>query len=129
MQGYHLFEYAVIRLVPQVEREEFLNVGVILFCAHERFLECTFEWDEKRIRALYPEADLELFRKYTGAFRKICQGGEEGGSMGRLNPAERFRWLTATRSTMLQTSPVHPGYTGDPEKSLKRLHEQLVARP
>lgn len=126
MQGYHLYEYAIIRLVPRVERGEFVNVGTMLYCSGQRFLACTFHWDEPRILALFPETDMHLVRQYALSFELICTGQEEGGPIAKLSLPERFRWLAATRSTMLQASPVHTGYTQDAATTLLKLHQQQV---
>src|SRR5882757_7135333 len=104
MQEKHLFEYAVIRIVPQVEREEFLNVGVVLYCAKEKFLKVKFELDEKRLLAFSGKLDINGIQEYLDAFQRICNGGNDAGPIGLLPAAERFRWLTATRSTVVQTS-------------------------
>jgi len=108
MQENQLFEYAVIRIVPHVEREEFLNVGIILFCSKQKFLQCKFELDESRLKALSGKLDIAEFRDYILSFERISKGSADGGEIGKLPIAERFRWLTATRSTVLQTSKVHP---------------------
>jgi hypothetical protein len=126
MQEKYLFEYAVIRVVPHVEREEFLNVGVVLFCSQQKFLRVIFHLEESRLKALCNKIDLEELSEYTNAFERICKGGAEGGPIGKLPLAERFRWLTATRSTVLQTSKVHPGLCEDAAEMLTRLHTQLV---
>ena len=122
----HLFEYAVLRVVPRVEREEFLNVGVIVFCRALGFLQTRFELPEARLRALAPTLDLAELTARLHAFERICHGRASGGTIGALPPAERFRWLTATRSTVVQTSPVHPGRCADAAETLARLHAQLV---
>lgn len=124
----HLFEYAVLRVVPRVEREEFLNVGVVLLCRAQGFLQCAYALPEARLQALAGRADLDLaeLAARLRAFEKICQGRREGGPIGQLAPAERFRWLTATRSTVLQTSAVHPGLCEDAAGTLARLFGQLV---
>lgn len=126
MQGYHLFEYATIRLIPKVERGEFVNIGSILYCSGERFLQCIFHWDEPRILALFPEVDLELVKEYSKSFELICEGCPEGGDIATMAMAERFRWLTATRSTIIQASPVHTGYTQDALTTLDKMHTDLV---
>ncbi|HEX5167761.1 MAG TPA: DUF3037 domain-containing protein [Cyclobacteriaceae bacterium] len=128
MQENHLFEYAVIRVVPHVEREEFLNVGIILYCQAESFLHARFEIDEDRLKMLCSKLDFQELRDYVSSFEKICKGGENSGPIGKLPIAERFRWLTATRSTLLQTSPVHPGLCNDAGEMLKRLFENLVEK-
>ncbi|MFT3826925.1 MAG: DUF3037 domain-containing protein [Chitinophagaceae bacterium] len=126
MQGNHLFEYAVIRVVPKVEREEFLNVGVILYCKDKRFLQTLFSLDEARVLAFAPKIDLAEIHEYLCAIRNICLGNAAGGPIAKLDMASRFRWLTATRSTVVQASKVHPGLCNDPLETLERLHTQLV---
>lgn len=126
MQDNHLFEYAVIRVVPRVEREEFLNIGVILYCKQQRFLQTIYTLDEKRLLSFCASLDIQTLTAYLCAFEQICKGTKEGGPIGRLDIASRFRWLTATRSSMLQTSKVHPGFTKDAQETLIRLHSQLV---
>jgi hypothetical protein len=121
-----LFEYAVLRVVPRVEREEFLNVGVIVYCRSLGFLETRFEVPEARLRAFAPDLDLAEITDRLQAFARICQGRATGGTIGQLPIAERFRWLTATRSTVVQTSPVHPGLCADAGETLARLYAQLV---
>ena len=126
MQDSHLFEYAVLRVVPRVEREEFLNVGVILYCPKQKFLQTIFTLDEPRLKALFPGVDIEEVREHLEAFRRIALGLPDSGPIGTLDIASRFRWLTATRSTIIQTSKTHPGFCGDPAGALQRLHQQLV---
>jgi len=126
MQERHLYEYAVVRVVPRVEREEFLNIGVILYCSANKFLECRFEINEARILVLCPTLDLEELKQYVHSFELICKGGKTGGPIGLLSTAERFRWLTSTRSTVLQTSKVHPGFCGNSKDTLERLFGELV---
>jgi len=126
MQEKHLFEYAVIRVVPRVEREEFLNVGVIVYCSAKRFLQTNFELDKDRLLAFCKDIDLVELEQRLHAFRQICIGATEGGTIGKLPIASRFRWLTAARSTILQTSAVHPGLCVNPAETLAKLHAQLV---
>ena len=126
MQDNHLFEYAVIRVVPKVEREEFINIGVILYCSGQKFLQCILELNEKKLQALCCDTDIDELRSHMESFEKICKGGNDAGPIGKLSIAERFRWLTATRSTILQTSKVHPGLCQDALEMLQRLHRQLV---
>lgn len=126
MQGDHLFEYAVIRVVPKVEREEFINIGVILYCPAQKFLQCILELNEKKLQILCCDTDLDELKTHMQSFEKICKGGNDAGPIGKLSIAERFRWLTATRSTILQTSHVHPGLCRDAGEMLQRLHKQLV---
>jgi hypothetical protein len=122
----HLFEYAVLRVVPRVEREEFLNVGVIVYCRSLGFLETRFALPEAKLRAVAPELDLEEIAARLHAFERICRGRATGGAIGQLPIAERFRWLTATRSTVVQCSAVHPGRCFDAAEALTRLFAQLV---
>lgn len=126
MQDKHLFEYAVIRLVPRVEREEFLNVGVILYCSSSRFLKMTMLINPERLVAFSQDIDLQVIEQNLHAFAQICAGGKQGGPIGQQSIAERFRWITATRSTILQTSRVHPGFCTDPQHTLEKLHNELV---
>ena len=124
----HLFEYGVIRVVPHVEREEFLNVGVILYCASEKFLKCVTTIDEERLNVLCDTLDFEELRDHIRSFEKICSGDKGSGPIGKLALAERFRWLTATRSTIVQTSKVHPGLCTNASEKLSQLYEQLVQK-
>jgi hypothetical protein len=126
MQEQHLFEYAVIRVVPHVEREEFINVGVVLFCGKQKFLQAQFHLDEKKLQALCHKIDLQEIGDHITAFQKVCEGGQSAGPIGALSLAERFRWLTATRSTVLQPSKVHPGLCDNPQVMLDRLFTQMV---
>lgn len=126
MQEKDLFEYAVIRVVPSVEREEFLNVGVIVYCAKQGFLQTLYELKEERLRAFTGKLDLEELQDRLHAFELVCTGGDNGGPIGRQPIAARFRWLTATRSTVVQTSAVHPGLCADARETLLRLYKQLV---
>ncbi|MEZ0484070.1 DUF3037 domain-containing protein [Fibrella aquatica] len=126
MPDMHLFEYAVIRVVPRVEREEFLNVGVILYCASQGFLQTRFHLPAERLLAFANVPDLDEITDRLRAFERICGGRKTGGPIGQLPIASRFRWLTATRSTVVQSSPVHPGLCADPEQTLDRLYTQLV---
>jgi hypothetical protein len=126
MQEQHSFEYAVIRVVPKVEREEFMNVGVILYCQSLTYLDALFTLNEERLFALSPGLELDEIKKHLAAFCNICKGGPEAGPIGKLDMGSRFRWLTATRSTVLQCSKVHPGLSSDPSLTLKNLHKRLV---
>lgn len=121
-----LFEYAVIRIVPHVEREEFINVGVVLYCSAKKFLNTRVRLNESRVRSFCEALDIDEIRAYIDSFEKICAGGPDSGPIGKLPAAERFRWLTASRSTVLQTSAVHPGLCTDPTEMLDRLFEQMV---
>jgi hypothetical protein len=122
----HLFEYAVIRVVPRVEREEFLNVGVIVYCRAQGFLQTRFYLNETRLSAFSSELDLAELTERLQAFERIGAGKAQGGPIGKLPIAERFRWLTATRSTVVQTSAVHPGLCVDAGETLEWLFAQLV---
>jgi hypothetical protein len=122
-----VFEYAVVRVVPRVEREEFLNVGIVLFCKEQKFLRMKFALNRTRLRAIFPESDAELLEENLKAFQHIAEGTEPNSPISQLDPASRFRWLTATRSTMIQSSKVHPGLcTGPADETLNRLFEELV---
>lgn len=122
----HLFEYAIIRIVPRVEREEFFNVGVVLFCKKLNFLEVKYVLPEEKIRLFCEMLQMEELKEYLSSFEKICKGTADGGPIALLDKASRFRWLTATRSTVLQTSKVHPGLCDDPAQALRHLFDQLV---
>lgn len=122
------FDYAVVRVVPRVEREEFVNAGVILFCLQRDFLAARVEVDETRLRALWPEVDVELIRQHLEAIPRICSGSRDAGPIARLSLRERFHWLVAPRSTMIQVSPVHSGMCESPERALDDLFRRAVLR-
>ena len=124
----HNFEYAVIRLVPRVEREEFINVGVIVYCRQHAFLQMKFVMHEGRIKALDQAADLGEISNHLAAYKHIAEGLSTAGPIAALDIASRFRWLTAKRSTIVQSSAVHPGLCTDPLATLERLFEQMVER-
>lgn len=126
MQEKHLFEYAVIRVMPRVEREEFLNVGVILYCPPQNFLRTAFELDGDRLGAFVCDLEASEIEEHLRAFEEICAGGEGAGPIGKLPAGERFRWLTAPRSTVVQTSAVHTGLLIDASRKLDDLMEKLV---
>jgi hypothetical protein len=126
MQENYLYEYAVVRIVPRVEREEFLNVGVILYCPKKGFLKVRYQLDEARLKAFSCNIEVTEIEEYLKTLERICTGGKNGGPIGVLPIASRFRWLTATRSTIIQTSKIHPGFCIEPEETLVRLYEQLV---
>ena len=126
MPAPHVFEYAVLRVVPRVEREEFLNAGVILLCRAQGFLRCRYLVPAARLHAFGAAPDPDELAARLLAFARICQGRQAGGPIGQLGLAERFRWLTAQRSTVVQTSPVHPGLCHDPAATLDRLFAALV---
>ena len=126
MHNKNVFEYAVIRVVPKVEREEFLNVGVVLYCAKQKFLQARFDLNIGRFNAFSAETDIEEIKKNLEAFEEISKGSLQSGPIGMLDMASRFRWLTATRSTVLQTSKVHPGFCIHAEETLDKLFTDLV---
>jgi hypothetical protein len=129
MQEKHLFEYAVIRVVPMVEREEFINVGIIIYSKQDKFLECKYSLNEERLRSLSDTIDINEIEQHLQAFERICKGADDSGPIGQLDIASRFRWLTATRSTVVQTSKVHSGFCENLQETLKKLHTQLVLKP
>lgn len=127
MSAQNSFDYAVIRVVPRVEREEFVNAGVIVFCLEKNFLAARVHLNEERLRALWPEVDVDLIRHHLEAFPKISAGDPAGGPIARLSLRERFHWLVSPRSTMIQVSPVHSGIcNGDPQEALDRLFQRLT---
>lgn len=126
MPDKNLYEYAIIRLVPKVERGEFLNIGVILLSKRNDFLGLKYTLDENRLNAFSEDIDIDLVRDYLKAWEKVCAGGTQGGKIGDLEIHVRFRWLTANRSTIIQSSPVHPGFCNDPEKELEKLFAKFV---
>ena len=121
-----LYDYAVIRVVPRVEREEFVNVGVILSCEASRYLEARIELDEARLRALAPDLDIDSVSRHLQAVTAICRGGPGTGPIGQLPPRARFHWLTAKRSSILQTSPVHTGKCSDMDAIMEHLLRRMV---
>jgi hypothetical protein len=123
----HVFDYAIVRVVPRVERGEFLNAGVILFCPTLGFLEARIELDCARLNALAPAIDTELVERHLAAIPAICAGGNAAGEIGRLPQRARFHWLVAPRSTIIQTSEVHSGIHDDPRAALDGLFEKFVA--
>src|SRR3712207_301331 len=118
MPGKHLFEYAVVRVVPRVEREEFVNVGIVLFCKQQRFLKTLFHLNAERLLSLSPTLDIDEVKGYLDAFEKISRGEKDGGPIAKLDLPSRFRWLTATRSTVVQSSKIHPGLCDDLDGAL-----------
>jgi hypothetical protein len=123
------YDYAVIRVVPRVEREEFVNAGVIVSCPEMRFLEARIELDEARLVALDPAIDLDAVRAHLAAIPAICAGGAGAGAIGLMSQKERFRWLVAPRSTVVQTSPAHAGRCEDPGALLEHLLATMVRPP
>ena len=120
------YDYAVIRVVPRVERQEFVNAGVIVWCQEKDFLEARIELDEPRARTLDPSLDLDAVRRHLASIAIICAGGAGAGPIGKLAKRERFDWLVAPRSTIIQTSPVHTGRCADLPATLERLLDAMV---
>lgn len=125
----HAFDYAVIRVVPRVDRGEFVNAGVILFCSSSGYLDCRIELDRNRLLALAPSIDVAMVESHLATIPKVCAGGDEAGSIGQLPQRARFHWLVAPRSTIIQTSPVHSGVHHDLDAALNGLFEKLVRAP
>jgi hypothetical protein len=123
------FEYALLRVVPRVDRGEFVNAGVVLYCQEKRFLEAAVHLDPERLRALDPRLDLAAVRAHLEAAPRVCAGGPGAGPIGLLPPVQRFGWLVAPRSTIVQPSPVHTGLAEDPREALDHLLETMVRPP
>ena len=123
------FEYALLRVVPRVERGEFINAGVVLYCQDAKFLDARIHLDTERLHALDPNLDLETVRAHLEGARLVCEGGPEAGAVGLLPPGQRFGWLVAPRSTVVQPSPVHTGFAEDPEEAIERLLQVMVRVP
>lgn len=119
----HTYDYAFVRVVPRVEQGEFINVGVVFFCRTERFLDVRLAVDQERLLALAPDLELDLVTAHLEAIPQICDGA---GPIGQLPQAERFHWLVAPRSTIIQTSPVHSGLCDDPDAALERITETMA---
>ncbi len=126
MQEQKLYEYAVIRLVPKPEREEFFNVGLILFSKREKFIQVKIHLCENKFRAMHSKTEYEDVKKHLESFENIAKGEKSAGSIAQLDIPERFRWLTAIKSSIIQTSRPHPGSSSDLEKTFDRLFEELV---
>lgn len=126
MQEKVLYEYAVIRVLPRVEREEFMNVGVLLYCQSRNFLRAVSSINEERLKTFAPDLKAEVLREHLNSFARISGGGYDAGPIGKLSIGERFRWLTAPRSTVVQTSSVHTGLSRNPQTTLDELMEKLV---
>jgi len=120
------FKYAIIRLVPKVEREEFFNVGVILFCKRKKFLDLKYHINEAKLKAFSSEMELDVINDYLNAWKLICQGDASGGKIGALELSERFGWLTACRSTIIQSSKTYSGLDSDPQKALEDIFNRHV---
>lgn len=126
MRAHDSYDYAVIRVVPRVERGEFMNVGVIVSCEKTGYLKAAVELDEARLRALDPRVDLATLRRHLEAMQRICAGGPDAGPIGLLPQRARFHWLTARRSAIIQTSTVHMGRCGDMDAIVEHLMERMV---
>src|SRR6185503_18926735 len=126
VRDHYPYDYAVFRVVPRVEREEFVNVGVIVSCPERGFLEARIELNEQRLAAMDSTLDLESIRAHLLTIPAICGGGAQAGPIGQLSQRERFHWLVAPRSTIIQSSPVHTGYCKDPAEVLERLLNTMV---
>ena len=123
------FDYAIIRVVPRVDRGEFVNAGVLVYCLQRDFLQARTVFQEDRLRALWPHLDLDALTAHLHAFERIAKGDPTAGPVARLPQKERFHWLVAPRSTVLQASPVHSGLCEDPLAALGRLIDQMVRLP
>ena len=129
MSEEHSYDYAIIRVMPRVERGELVNVGVILSCPAVDFLDARVELDEARLRALDETLDIDDIRAHLATIPAICAGGSGAGPIGQLPQRNRFHWLVAPRSTIIQPSPVHTGRTDNPASALERLLDTMVRRP
>ncbi|MCP9768269.1 DUF3037 domain-containing protein [Lacihabitans sp. LS3-19] len=127
MQERHLYEYAIVRLVPRVERGEYINIGVVLYCKTLKTLNFLYKINEKRILALFPEIDLSEVENHLLSFDKICKATKDSGLIGQQDLASRFRWLTAKRSTIIQSSETHPGLCSEPQSAINKIFEEMVA--
>jgi len=126
MQDRYIFEYAIIRFVPKVEREEFFNVGVILFSKRKKFIGIKYQINPDKLKSFSPEIELDLLNEYLNAWKLICDGAPSGGPIGKLELSDRFRWLTACRSTIIQSSKTHPGISIDPKIELDDIFGKYV---
>jgi hypothetical protein len=123
------YDYALIRVVPRVERQEFVNAGVVVWCREQDLLEARIDLDESRLRALDPTVDVEAVRRHLASIEQVCAGGAAAGALGKLSKRERFDWLVAPRSTIIQTSPVHSGRCADMTDMLEHLLDTMVRAP
>lgn len=129
MQDKVTFEYAIIRLVPKVEREEFFNIGVIVFSKRKKFLGVKYEINEAKLNAFSCELDIDAINNYLMSWDLICKGDPQSGVIGQFELSDRFRWLAAARSTVIQSSKTHSGLTENPEKELQNIFEKYVLQP
>jgi hypothetical protein len=121
------FDYVIVRVVPRVERQEFINAGIIVFCLEKRYLEARIHLDEGRLKSLWPNTDIEVVRDHLAAIPRICAGDPAAGPIATLTQRERFHWLISERSTIIQTSPVHSGLCDSTDGVLDRLEKQFLA--
>ena len=126
MHGPASFDYALLRVVPRVERQEFINAGVVVYCPEKRYLAARVRFDAARLKALWPEADAALVEKHLEAVERICAGDAAAGPIAKLSQRERFHWLTSPRSTIIQPSPVHTGVCDETGGLLDRLEKQFL---
>ncbi|KVV15499.1 DUF3037 domain-containing protein [Flavobacterium sp. TAB 87] len=126
MQDNHLYEYAVIRVVPRVEREEFVNIGIILFCKRAKFIKVLFHLNGNKIQSLSADFDVDQLACNLTSLQKIAEGTKDGGPISEMDIPSRFRWLTAIRSSAIQTSRPHPGLSKDLDQTIQRLFAELV---
>lgn len=126
MPGPEVYDYAIVRVVPRVEREEFVNVGVILSCQRTGHLQAAIALDEQRLLALDPAVDLDAVQRHLGAIVAICEGAAHGGPIAQLPMRARYHWLTAKRSSIIQTSPSHMGVCTHPGEALQRILQRMV---
>jgi hypothetical protein len=124
-----LFEYALLRVVPRVERGEFINAGVVLYCQDAGYLDARIHLDPERLRVLDPNLDTETVLAHLEVARRVCEGGHAAGAVGLLPAGQRFGWLVAPRSTVVQPSPVHTGFADDPEEAIEHLLRVMVCAP
>ena len=121
------FDYAFLRVVPRVERQEFINAGVVVYCPEKRYLAARIRLDAARLKALWPEVDLALVEKHLEAVGRICEGDAAAGPIAKLSQRERFHWLTSPRSTIIQPSPVHTGVCDGTDELLDRLEKRFLS--
>lgn len=127
MQDKFIFKYAILRLVPKVEREEFFNVGVIVFCKRKKFLDIKYNINESKLKAFSCEIEVELLNDYLKAWKLVCQGNSSSGKIGQLELSERFGWLTASRSTIIQSSKTYSGLSSNPNEVLEDIFKEYVS--
>ena len=120
------FDYALLRVVPRVERQEFINAGVVVYCPERKYLGARIHLNRDRLKALSPEVDEALVRQHLEAIERICSGDPEAGAIAKLSQRERFHWLTAPRSTIVEPSPVHTGVCHETGGLLERLEKQFL---